>query len=540
MLEAMSDLNATLLAVWRVVSRHRTLGESLEETAPLVRERLPMDLIAVRSLDRAGFIETAAMEPGRAGVEWEGVEVRTPTSAADQARVLSWCDRGEVLAEERRAFGAKLPGLVPGGVEGAILASPLNPEEGSPAVLLIAARGIRTFTPEHRELAQALREPLTVAVENDRRLRELERLREAAEAENRTLRSKLDRDDVAGSIVGAETGLREVMEQVELVSGSDAPVLILGETGSGKEVVARAIHSRSPRADGPFLRVNCGAIPSELVDSELFGHEKGSFTGALGERKGWFERSDGGTLFLDECGELPPAAQVRLLRILQDGRFERVGGEKSRRVDVRIVAATHRDLHAMVHDGLFRQDLWYRLAVFPIHLPPLRERLADVPALAAHFAHRAARRLGLPPLSPTAEDVGLLIQYPWPGNVRELSAVIERAAILGNGAGLDVARALGVPSHAKAGRGAGLAGTPSTSLHAPASSRSANPRAPLPTLDQAAVHHIEQALIRTAGRIEGPHGAAALLGLNPHTLRSRMRKLGLDWTLYRSPSRPFT
>jgi transcriptional regulator with GAF, ATPase, and Fis domain len=313
------------------------------------------------------------------------------------------------------------------------------------------------------------------------------------------------------------------MEQIDLVSLADAPVLILGETGSGKEVVARAIHNRSRRAAGPFLRVNCGAIPSELVDSELFGHEKGSFTGAVGERKGWFERADGGTLFLDECGELPPAAQVRLLRILQDGQFERVGGEKPRHVDVRIIAATHRDLQAMTLDGSFRQDLWYRLAVFPVHLPPLRERLSDIPALAAHFAARAAGRLGIPQLLPTAEDVALLVQYSWPGNVRELAAVIERAAILGSGSGLDVARAIGLP----AARGV----APSPAPPKPESS----PRldGPLPTLDQAAARHIERALVRCAGRIEGPAGAAAVLGVNPHTLRSRMRKLGVDWNRFR-------
>ena len=185
------------------------------------------------------------------------------------------------------------------------------------------------------------------------------------------------------------------MEQVQLVAPSDTPVLILGETGSGKEVVARAIHSRSRRASGPFLRINCGAISPDLVDSELFGHERGSFTGAVAERKGWFERADCGTLFLDECGELPLPAQVRLLRVLQDGTFQRVGGERPMHVDVRVVAATHRDLPAMVASGQFREDLWYRIAVFPVRLPPLRERLTDIPALATHFALRAAKRLGL-------------------------------------------------------------------------------------------------------------------------------------------------
>lgn len=512
----MNDGGSWLVDIWRVVSRHLTLGETLEGAFPLLAGRLPLELLAIRSVDRAGgSVETAAMERPAGGAS---EDARTPLAPSDLARLLEWCGRREVIVDDRRALGARLPGLVPGGVGGAILAAALDPDEGGPCVLLMATDAPGGFGPERQALARALVEPLTVAVENDRRLRELVKLREAAEAENRNLRSRLDRDGVAGSIVGAETGLREVMEQIELVSTADAPVLILGETGSGKEVVARAIHERSRRASGPFLRVNCGAIPSELVDSELFGHEKGSFTGAVGERRGWFERADGGTLFLDECGELPPAAQVRLLRILQDGCYERVGGEKLRRVDVRIVAATHRDLHAMVHDGRFRQDLWYRMAVFPIHLPPLRERLADVPTLAAHFARRAAQRLGVSHLSPTAEDVDLLVRYPWPGNVRELAAVIERAAILGNGSGLDVARALG---------------SPPASRPAPTAPASSAAPAPFPTLDQAAAAHIEQALARTGGRIEGPRGAAAILGLNPHTLRSRMRKLGVDWSRFR-------
>jgi transcriptional regulator with GAF, ATPase, and Fis domain len=319
------------------------------------------------------------------------------------------------------------------------------------------------------------------------------------------------------------------MEKIDLVAPSDAPVLVLGETGTGKEVVARAIHTRSRRASGPFLRVNCGAIPSELVDSELFGHERGSFTGAVGERKGWFERADGGTLFLDECGELPLAAQVRLLRILQDGSFERVGGERSLHVDVRIVAATHRDLQSLVSEGLFRQDLWYRIAVFPIHLPPLRARPGDIPSLAAHFALRAAKRLGTAPLVPTAEDIHLLVSYPWPGNVRELAAVIERAAILGGGHGLDMAQALGIASARPQ-----QSNPVNASIHSPAVTETpAGKEDEWLTLDAAMARHIEAALRRTHGRIEGKRGAAEILAINPHTLRARMRKLGIKWAGFR-------
>ena len=360
--------------------------------------------------------------------------------------------------------------------------------------LILVARPSAAFDKGHEALVRDLIDPFTIALENDRRVRELISLREAVEADNRSLLSRLERHDIADSVIGAETGLKEVMEHIELVAPADAPVLILGETGSGKEVVARTIHNRSRRKTGPFMRVNCGAIPSELVDSELFGHEKGSFTGAVGERKGWFERADGGTLFLDECGELPLAAQVRLLRILQDGQFERVGGEKPRHVDVRIVAATHQDLQRMVADGQFRQDLWYRLAVFPVHLPPLRERLSDISALATHFALRAARRLGLPPLVPSAEDVGLLVDYPWPGNVRELAAVIERAAILGVGKRLEISRALGTANRLERTIPPAL---PEGTLA---------PSSPAMTLDQAMARHIREALVRAGGRIEGPRG----------------------------------
>lgn len=316
-------------------------------------------------------------------------------------------------------------------------------------------------------------------------------------------------------VVGARQGLRGVMERIDLVRGSDVPVLLLGETGSGKEVVARALHAGSARAAGPFIRVNCGAIAPELVDSQLFGHERGSFTGAVGQRKGWFERAHSGTLFLDEIGELSPAAQVRMLRVLQDGTIERVGGQDPVQVDCRIVAATHRNLERMAREGSFREDLWYRLSVFPVAIPPLRERTCDVDALASAFAERSTR-FGLPPCRPTADDVRRLQAYPWPGNVRELAAVIDRAAILGRGQCLAIAAALG-----------------------PAASEAVVPGTPLPvtgedaSLEAVIRRHIEAVLRACEGRIEGPKGAARLLQLNPATLRSKLRKLGISADAFR-------
>ena len=519
----MKRITLLLLDVWREVCRHLEIGESVARVAPLLERFEPVDLVLIRQLDlQRCWVDTRAAGRGRAGGNLR--PTRTICSAEQLERLLAWCGREEVVHGPAERLRSRLPGLVPDEITaGDVLAGPLAMSDAPAGLLVFTALPRRRFGDEGIDLLGALREPFTVALENDRRLRELTTLREAVEADNRALLSKLGRQDISDSIVGAETGLRPVMEQIDLVARSDAPVLVLGETGSGKEVVARAIHKRSRRNSGPFLRVNCGAIPSELIDSELFGHERGSFTGAVGQRKGWFERADGGTLFLDECGELPPPVQVRLLRILQDGSFERVGGERSLHVDVRIVAATHRDLHALVSTGRFREDLWYRIAVFPIHLPPLRARREDISALAAHFALRAAQRLGTAPLLPSAEDLNLLFAYPWPGNVRELAAVMERAAILGDGKRLEIARALG-------------ATTPQSPP--PVESRAAVPASTAErclTLDEAVTRHIESALLRTRGRIEGPDGAARLLSINPHTLRARMRKLGLAWQKFRYP-----
>jgi len=516
----MNSFPRMLLNVWREVSRHILIDESVTRVMPFLGRRLPLDVLLIRHIDPARTnLETIAVGMVRPGPAPGGP--RTECAPEELDRILAWCREGQLLRVGEQHLRIQLPGLLPADLSGHALVAPLNGSEGILGVLVLMARPPVSFGEEHEELVRELVDPFTVALENDHRVRELISLREAVEADNRSLLSRLGRHDISDSVIGAETGLKEVMEHIDLVAPSDAPVLILGETGSGKEVVARAIHTRSRRAAGPFMRVNCGAIPSDLVDSELFGHERGSFTGAVGDRKGWFERADGGTLFLDECGELPLAAQVRLLRILQDGQFERVGGERPRHVDVRIVAATHRDLESMIADGRFRQDLWYRLAVFPVHLPPLRDRPSDIPALAAYFTLRAVKRLGLPVLAPTVEDIGLLVDYPWPGNVRELAAVIERAAILGVGKRLEIARALGSP------------GRLSSPIPQPRRQEPIATEQSFLTLDQAMARHIEDALARTKGQVEGTDGAAARLAINPHTLRSRMRKLGIDWRSYR-------
>jgi formate hydrogenlyase transcriptional activator len=306
--------------------------------------------------------------------------------------------------------------------------------------------------------------------------------------------------------------LRGVLRKVQQVAPVETTVLLTGETGTGKELIAHAIHALSPRAARPLIKINCGAIPHGLVESELFGHERGAFTGALQRRIGRFELADGGTLLMDEVGELPPDTQVKLLRVLQEQEFERLGGSRPIRVDVRLVAATNRDLEREVAEGRFRADLFYRLSVFPVHIPPLRERAGDVPLLVRHFLAHFQRALAKPLRAVTPESMERLERYPWPGNIRELQNVIERACVLAAGPIVDVSEAL---------HGA------DDENGADAASDAAAAAGPILTLDDHERLQIRRALLTAHGRIHGPGGAAALLGLNGSTLRSRMQKLGV-------------
>ena len=309
-------------------------------------------------------------------------------------------------------------------------------------------------------------------------------------------------------MVGESAAMRRVLDRVARVAATDATVLVTGETGTGKELVARAIHGASPRARRPFVRVNCGALAEGLVASELFGHERGSFTGAVERRKGRFELANGGTLFLDEVGELPPALQVALLRVLQEGEFERVGGSETLRTDVRVVAATNRSLDEAVRDGRFRSDLLFRLNVFPIAMPPLRERKDDIPSIAEHYARQYARKLEkrVRGVSPSAMEA--LLAYPWPGNIRELQNVVERAVILARGDFLSL---------------------PDFELPK-LRSDVARPKQERPRDER---QQIEDALVASRGRVYGFEGAAETLGVPASTLESRIHRLGIDKHAFR-------
>ncbi len=353
------------------------------------------------------------------------------------------------------------------------------------------------------------------AIANARNFEEIERLHKQLELENEYLREEVREVQAYGAIIGASSAIRNVDRQIELVAPTDASVLILGESGTGKELVAREIHKRSLRADQPMIRVNCASIPKELYESEFFGHVKGAFTGALRDRPGRFEAADGGTMFLDEVGDIPVELQSKLLRVLQEGRYERIGEEHTREVDVRIIAATNRDLRRDVEAGRFRQDLYYRINVFPIEVAPLRARKEDIPILAAHFLGLTVRKMNREPLPLTEAHVKALLQYEWPGNVRELQNVLERAVIT---SGTGVLR-LDLPSQADGATGAAFW---------PAGRQVGD----VEVLTEAEMRrrvraNVVAALRHTGWRVYGEDGAAKLLGIKPTTLASRMKNLGI-------------
>lgn len=375
--------------------------------------------------------------------------------------------------------------------------------------LILTSEGKDVLNDRHCSFVELLKEPLVISMSNALKHREVVKLNDLLADDNRYLHGELRR--LSGNeMIGARFGLRETTQMIHQVASLDSPVLLMGETGTGKDVIANIIHYSSKRSDGPFVSVNCGGIPDTLIDSELFGHEKGAFTGALAQKRGRFERANKGTIFLDEIGELPQRAQTRLLRVLQNKEIERIGGAETILIDIRVIAATNRDLEKMVQDGRFREDLWFRLNVFPINVPPLRERTVDIPALVQHFITLKAKELKLasiPTITPRAIESAM--SYHWPGNVRELQNIIERALILNPQGPIEFGN-LGNASLKPADR---------TEIPSMRSYK----------LDETIAHHISSVLEITGGKINGADGAAELLGVNPSTLRNRMRKLGIRY-----------
>jgi len=414
-----------------------------------------------------------------------------------------------------------------------VLSVPLRAKGKVIGTLNVGSREVGRYDGSDAELLLAIADQVVLAIQNMLAYEEVASLKSRLEQQNLYLHEERQAEGAFADVVGESAAIQRVLTSVRMVAGTDSTVLVTGETGTGKELVVRATHGMSARRGKILVKVNCAALPSGVIESELFGHEKGAFTGALSRRIGRFELANGGTLFLDEVGDLPMELQAKLLRVLQEGEFERVGGTQTIKVNVRIVAATNRDLSVAVSEGRFREDLFYRLNVFPIPIPPLRERLEDVPRLARHFVMTFAAKMGKPIDTIGEQVMSRLAAYAWPGNVRELQNVIERAVILTTGSRLVLDDAFGAPArghmegptHGPAQGSAHGPGKTPSAAHPPAAGGR-----PLParTLEGIERDHILSVLDSVGWRVSGEKGAARILGLKRTTLAARMSKLGIS------------
>ncbi|MFO0796540.1 MAG: sigma 54-interacting transcriptional regulator [Gemmataceae bacterium] len=501
---------AALLAVAQAVAAHADLLHLLRDLAAALGGHLPRGYVSFALADpdtRAGrlqFLEPVGGSPPPAAADTptELPAGESPTAVVWDSQEPLWLD----VATPDGRFPVLRAAFARQGVRAACFVPLTTPRRR------LGAMGFASFEPVAAapgdvEFAGQVGRLVALAVEGALTRQELQRANARLAAEKRYLEEEIRTERRTDEIVGGGAAMKHVLEQVEVVAPTDSTVLVTGETGTGKELIARAVHRHSGRRDRTFVKVNCAAIPTGLLESELFGHEKGAFTGAVERRVGRFELADGGTLFLDEVGDIPPELQPKLLRVLQEREFERLGSGKTIRVDVRLVAATHRNLSKLVGEGKFRADLFYRLHVFPVLLPPLRDRPGDVAELVRHFVGVFARRLGRSYESVPDATLAALQAYPWPGNVRELQHLIERAVILSVGPELRI---------------------PLAELTAPPSEATATPL-PVrpPTLREAERALIERTLAACGGVVGGPKGAAARLGMKRTTLISRMRKLGI-------------
>jgi formate hydrogenlyase transcriptional activator len=491
-----------LLEVNNAVVAHLDLRELFRSIAASLRRVLQQDYASLALYDEARHawrVHALDFPEGRGVLREERVAPfeGAPASRAVAARRALVFDRGgleRLDSEVARALRAE--GIA------SLCCVPLFSGSRALAALNVGRLKEAAFTESEVELLGQVGGQIALAVENALAYRQIADLTNKLAEEKNYLEDEIRNDHNFAEIVGTSRGIQDVLKQVRIVAPTDSTVLIQGETGTGKELIARALHDLSRRRQRTFVKLNCAAIPGGLLESELFGHEKGAFTGAVSQKVGRFELAHQGTLFLDEVGDIPPELQPKLLRVLQEQEFERLGSTKTVRVDVRLVAATNRDLAAMVAEGRFRSDLYYRLHVFPLTLPPLRDRPEDVPLLVRHFVEQHSRRLNKRITSIPPETMAALARYPWPGNVRELSNFIERSVLLSPGSELRVAAADLKPVAAPESDGAA-------------------------TLAEAEREHILAVLRETKWRIGGPSGAAARLGLKRTTLQSKMRKLGI-------------
>ncbi|NDV18408.1 AAA domain-containing protein [Pseudodesulfovibrio sp. JC047] len=456
--------------------------------------------------------------------------------AKDISHGCSWKE-----ASMGKCLNHALAGFIPPG-DHSFLVAILTAGDHIVGHLCLVGKEKNCFTPEHEALLELMRAPVGLAMMNLLQHRKTHELQMRLDEHRRQLAGEVSLLKET-SIIGKDGGLRHTMQMVEQLTGSDAPVLIMGETGTGKELIADAVQRVSAQRDGPYLKMNCGAIPESLIDSELFGYQKGAFTGALTDKPGKFEQASGGTLFLDEIGELSPSSQVRLLRVLQDKVVERVGGIRSIRIDVRIIAATNRPLESMMQAGTFREDLYYRLNVFPLRLPPLRDRTEDIPLLIHHFIEEFSKKLHISKkIEIESNSMKHLYEYSWPGNIRELRNLVERALTVHPSGKVNLAQYLPQdpgwylsaeesPGYLKKMIQEEVAATLATIKLPEAQSevpQDMKDEPPL-SLDRAMAAHISTVLHHCRGKVSGPGGAAELLEINPSTLRKRMKKLNINF-----------